>query len=219
MVNIGELEILAVENSIISKKEGILARELKKAVKIELKKVKARENLMQRMLESSNIRKKLVEKNREIIDRKIKNKAILHIPDAVLNNEKDYTIYNERIAQIQNKSAKIHKKIADLEREISEERIKFANRKIDLSNERKQLSKFQFSYIKKVKKSSSKDKIADTQNLYINKQKEVEHARMRVMKKLNDIKKKENKLAIYKGELSATLNELEKIKHNNIPLD
>jgi len=190
MVNIGDLEILAVENSIISKKEGLLAKELKKAVKIELKKAKARENLMQRMLESSNIRKKLVEKNREIIDRKIKNKDILHIPDVVLNNEKDYAIYNERTAQIQNKSAKIHKKIANLEREIAEERIKFANRKIDLSNERKQLSKSQFSYIKKVKKSSSKDKIVDAQNLYLNKQKDVEQARIRVMKKLSDIKKK-----------------------------
>jgi hypothetical protein len=39
------------------------------------------------------------------------------------------------------------------------------------------------------------------------------------MKKLSDIKKKENKLATFKGELSLTLNELEKIKHNNIPLD
>lgn len=38
MVNIGELEILAAENSIISKKEEVQARDLKKIAKMELKK-------------------------------------------------------------------------------------------------------------------------------------------------------------------------------------
>ncbi|MFW9876251.1 MAG: hypothetical protein ACFFG0_24375 [Candidatus Thorarchaeota archaeon] len=95
-------------------------------------------------MESSNIRKWLVEKNREDIDRKIKNKDIIHPFDAVLNNEKDYEVYYERIARIQNKTAKIHKKIGNLERELAEERIKLENGKIDLSNERKEFSKSQF---------------------------------------------------------------------------
>ncbi|MFX1375090.1 MAG: hypothetical protein ACFFA0_04705 [Promethearchaeota archaeon] len=218
MVNIGELEIIAVENSLISKKEEILARELKKVANIELKKAKSRENLMQRMLEFSNARKKLAEKNLEVIERKIKNKDILKIPEVVLNNEKEYSMYNDRVAKIQNKTAKIHKRIANIEKEIAEERIKLANRKMELSNERKQLAKSQISYIKKVKKSNPKDKISDAQNLYLNKQKDVESARKKVMKKITDIKNKENNLASLKGELSSALNELEKIKHSNISL-
>ncbi|MFX1428495.1 MAG: hypothetical protein ACFFBE_18730, partial [Promethearchaeota archaeon] len=107
MVNIGELEILAVENSVISKKEEIYARELKKVAMIELKKAKAREILTERILESSNIKKQMAEKNQEIIDRKIKNKDLLHIPDIVLDNEKNYAIYNEKVARIQNSVATI----------------------------------------------------------------------------------------------------------------
>jgi len=216
MVNIGELEILAVENSLISKKEEIFARELKRVAKVELKKSRARENLMERILESSNIKKKMAEKNYEIIDHKIKKKDILQIPDVVLKNGKDYANYNERVARLQNDIAKIHKRIADVETEIADDRIKLANRKIELAQERKELSKSQFSYIKKVKKSIPKDKISKAQDLYLNKQKEVEHARNRVMKKINDIKKKENNLASLKGQLSSTLNDVEKIKHKDI---
>lgn len=216
MVNIEELEIIAVENSVISKKEEILARELKKVANIELKKARARELLMERMLESSNIKKKLAEKNHEIIERKMRNKDILQIPDVVLNNEKDYVVYNERIAKIQSSIAEIHKRIANLEREIAEERIKFANRRMELSKQRKELSKSQFSYIKKIKKSSPKDKILYAHDLWLNKQNDLESRRNRVMNKLSDIKKKENKIATLKIELSSMLRDFEKIKHISI---
>lgn len=41
--------------------------------------------------------------------------------------------------------------------------------------------------------------ILDAINLYLNKQKDLENARDRVMKKLNNIKKKENNIASLKG--------------------
>ena len=81
MEKLSDIELRAIENSIIGKKEVIFANELKRLAKEELKEAEKREMLMQTQLSVANIREEIAEQNRKIVEQKIKSKHLLCVPE------------------------------------------------------------------------------------------------------------------------------------------
>ena len=71
MENINDIELKAYDNLFIGRKERLLANELKRMAKSELKKAKAREGLLKRQLEVAGIREHIAKENNKIVKKKL----------------------------------------------------------------------------------------------------------------------------------------------------
>jgi len=140
---------------------------------------------------------------------------LLKVPEKVLENEKQFTIFHERIAHLQRDLADLNKQVAKLERKIADRRIDLAKEKIDFAKKRLNISKSQFKFVKANKTKQAQVKIENLKNQYKSEQKELNEARNAILEIENDIRKKVNKTADLKAKTSIKLSEIEKIRYKN----
>ncbi|MBY8983983.1 MAG: hypothetical protein KGD65_02845 [Candidatus Lokiarchaeota archaeon] len=212
MENIENLEIAANKNLDIAESEKILAKEFKLAIKLEQKRAKARETLVKNEIELAQIRERLAEKSNHLVKNKETVKDILKFSENNLKIEKDYAIYNEKVAETQRNIAEVQRKIAHLERDIAGDEFKITNEKLNVAKERETLGKKQIAYIKLVKNNAPEEKITKAEKTYIEQQEKLYETMKSVVKKSTSIRRKEDGLADLKKALSEKLAEREKVR-------
>lgn len=87
----------AIANEYIAKNEKLIAADSKKIAKAEKSRAKVRESLSKKELELAKIREELAEKTKKLIEKKVKNAKTLKLSDEVLNRERDFAAYNEKL--------------------------------------------------------------------------------------------------------------------------
>jgi len=212
MENAENLEIIAQKNLDIAENERLIYKDSKMKVKQDLKSAKAREILVKNEIELAKLKLRLAEKSKKLVERKGEVKDILDFSNNNLKNEEDYVIYNVKIAGIKKSIAEVQRKISYLDREIAEEELKIIKEKLNVVKEREILGKKQFNYVKLMKISAPSEKLTKAEKDYLDQQKELNEAIKDVYKKSIEIKKKEDKLADLKKELSEKLAQREKIR-------
>ncbi|MFX1592395.1 MAG: hypothetical protein ACFFCL_06850 [Promethearchaeota archaeon] len=210
--NAENLEIIAQKNLDIAENERLICKDSKMKVKQDLKSAKAREILVKNEIELAKLNHRLAEKSKKLIERKGEVKDILNFSNNNLKTEEDYAIYNIKIAGIKNTIAEVQRKVAYLNRQIAEEELKIINEKLKVAKEREILGKKQFNYVKLMKISPPREKLIQAEADYLNHQKKLNKAIKDVFEKSIEIRRKEDKLADLKKELSEELAEREKIR-------
>ncbi|MFW9824141.1 MAG: hypothetical protein ACFFE4_14450 [Candidatus Thorarchaeota archaeon] len=190
----------------------MIYKDAKNAIKQELKSAKARELLAKSEIKLANLKQILAERSKNLIERKENVKDILNFSNNNLKSEEDYANYNLKIAEIKKSVAEVQSKIAYLDKQISEQELKIINDKFEVAKEREILSKKQLNFVKLVKISALRGKLAKAEEAYLNQQKKLNEAIRTVIKKTTEIRIKEDKLADLKKELSEKLAQREKIR-------
>jgi len=95
------IEKEAQENQRIAQHEREVAKKSKNNALVEIKRSKARENLMKIEYQLAKIKKELAEKRNFLAKEKIKIKKnqIIDFPEEELKIESEYAVYNEKIAE------------------------------------------------------------------------------------------------------------------------
>jgi len=212
MENAENLEIKAQKNLDIAENEKLIYKDSKITVNQELKSAKAREVLAKNEIELANLKQILAEKSKKLVERKGEVKDILNFSNNNLKSEEEYAIYNEKIAGIKKTIAEVQRKIAYLDKQIAEEELKIIKEKLNVAKEREILGKNLSNYAKLTKISTTNEKLTKAENLCIKQQKMLNKAIKNVFGKSVEIRRKEDKLADLKKELSEKLAEREKIR-------
>jgi hypothetical protein len=210
--NAENLRIKSQKNLDIAINEKLICQESKITVKQEFKSAKAREVLVRNEIELANLKKKLAEKSKNLVERKGEVKGILNFSNNTLKSEEDYAIYNEKIAGIKKTIAEVQRKIAFLDKQIAEAELKIIKEKLNVAKEREILSKYQLNYAKLIKMSATNEKLTIGGKECIKQQQILNKAIKNVAGKSIEIRKKEDKLADLKKELSEKFAERGKIR-------
>ncbi|MFX0008271.1 MAG: hypothetical protein ACFFA7_12995 [Promethearchaeota archaeon] len=204
MEKVFNLNLKAQENIIIAEKEKFVAIELKKLAKNLLKKVKTRENFVEKEIKLAQVRMKLVENNKELLENKIKSMELLKFPEAVIKNETDYIAYHEKVAKNQLELAKHHKEIAELEEKLAKKKFILANSKMHAANIRIKLGRYQLKYLTAIQKKSPK-KALTLRESYKEEKRKLNHHMQDVIQNEKEVKLLQKDIADITVKLSQTL--------------
>jgi len=124
MENLTRIEKEAQEHRKLAQHEKEVAQKLKISASVEIKKSKARETLMKIEYKLADIKKDLAEKRNILVKEKteIKKNQILDFSEEELKIEKDYAIYNEKIAKNQKEITNINEEILYLKEIIEKDK-------------------------------------------------------------------------------------------------
>jgi chromosome segregation ATPase len=212
MEEIKKLEKVSQSELELSKTEKIIAKELKNAVKYEIKRAKIREDLVKSEYELAKIKDRLHQKTKKYIEKKLEIKEELGYSEKGLTIELNHAKFNERESEMQIQIAEIHKKIAQIELDIAEDRLKLVNNKLKVANVREKLAKKQDIYIDLFKSSAAKEKIDRAKETYLMFSKDLKKTEKELQERNREIMKEYNELSDCKKELSLKLAEREKIR-------
>jgi len=212
MESIENIEKAASKNLDIAQNEKNLTKDFKLTIKLEHKRAKARENLVKNEIELAKMREQLAEKSRKLVESKGNVKEILKFSEIDLEIEEQYAIYSEKIAETQKNVAEVQRKIAHMEKDIAGDELKILNEKLNVAKERQSLGKKQLAYIKLINSNALAEKINKAEKAYLEQQKSLYDTMKNVAEKSTNIRKKEDRLADLKKELSGRLAERGKIR-------
>ena len=221
MEEIDKLEKLSQTELDLAKRENIIAKELKKEAKQELKRAKIRENLVKSEYELAKIKDRLHQKTKKYIQKKIEIKEELGYSEKGLTIELNHAKFNERESELQKDIAEIHKKMARVEINLSEDRLKLVNIKLKVAKVRENLAKKQAIYVNLVKSSATKEKIGWAKETYLTISKDLKKTEKELADRNGEIMKKHNELSDCKKDLSLKLAEREKLRPEiqNVQID
>ncbi|MFX1269909.1 MAG: hypothetical protein ACFFAK_18265 [Promethearchaeota archaeon] len=195
----------------LAKKEKILAKNLRS-------RTKARKSLIKKEVELAKIRKSLAEKNQELVNKRleISQEHIIDFPEKLLNHEKEYTIFNEKLSENLIELANLYLKVIKVEESIANERGKLADSRLKMARIREILAQEHYKYAKAVKAHANNEVIVKAEMDYLNKEKDLKKIYTHIEKDVEEIIKKKDELAEISKEISLKFAEREKIRLHEI---
>ncbi len=212
MEDIENIEKIANENLILAENEKNLLNDVKSFAQKEIKKAKARENLVRNEIELAEIREEYAKKSKVFLVEKEKLKSLLDLSEGNLKYEENQAIYNTKVALAQKKIAEIHKKIASIELKIADERLVIYRIRLNKVKARSELGKYQLKYVKLVNNDAPEVKSTRVKTICEEQQVKIKKLDKELYEKYSEITNLQNKLADLKKELSFAINEREKIR-------
>ncbi|MFX1498462.1 MAG: hypothetical protein ACFFBH_13125 [Promethearchaeota archaeon] len=202
---------LADHESQLAKKEKILSNKLKS-------RIKARRSLIKKEMEIANIRKALAEKNQELVNKRleISQEDIMDFPENLLNHEKEYALFNEKLAENLIELTNLYLEVIEIEALIATSREKLANNNLKMAKIRSVLAQQQYKYARTLKLQPDNEKVIKMEMDYLSKQKDLKKVYSHVEKDVKDLIEKKNKLAELSKKISLNLAVREKLRlHEN----
>ncbi len=218
MKKVEQIERLAQHNQNLANHERQLAKKAKILAKNLRSRTKARKSLIKKEIELAKIRKSLAEKNQELVNKRleISQENIIDFPEKLLNHEKEYTIFNEKLSENLIELTKLYLKVIKVEESIAIERGKLADSRLKMARIRDILAQKQYKYAKAVKTHANNEEIVKAEMDYLNKEKDLKKIYTHIEKDVKEIIKKKDELAEISKEISLKFAEREKIRLHEI---
>jgi chromosome segregation ATPase len=216
-----KLRKIGEANQLLAKYERDNSRNLKSLANGELEKAKARENLIEKQLKLCEIRRNRVEIIKKMNQEKIiiKKNGIIDFPEEELKAEKHTADYNQLVSDIQTEIANIHKKISNLQKDLAQEKIRIAEKRMKIADRREKIGRKMVEYSDILSGDPSDSEISKSQKEYKTIQKKLNKDIEKIFGMEEETRRKENKLADLRKQLSNIMTDLEKIRHPTFVLD
>ncbi|MFW9771744.1 MAG: hypothetical protein ACFFEO_06210 [Candidatus Thorarchaeota archaeon] len=218
MKRIENIEKLAQHNQNLANHESELAKKEKHLAKKLKLRTKARKILIKKELEIAEIRKSLAKKNQELVNKKleISQENIINFPETLLKHEKDYTLFNEKLAENLIDLSKLSLKVTDLEEVIANKKEKLAENNLKIAKIRNILAKQQYKYAQALKSHPNNQEIVKMEMDYLNTEKDLKKIYNDRERDTKDLIKKKEELTDLSKKISLNLAERENIRLHDI---